>query len=66
MTCSELALLRVLANPQVADDEPVPPLDREPVRSVAAETGQRRQIQLLAHLRMDTPITSLLPPPDTG
>jgi AcrR family transcriptional regulator len=34
----------------VGDDEPVPLLEREPVRAVAAETDQRRQIQLLAHL----------------
>lgn len=32
------------------DDEPVPLLEREPVRAVAAETDQRRQVRLLAHL----------------
>jgi AcrR family transcriptional regulator len=34
----------------VGDDEPVPLLEREPVRAIAAETDQRRQIRLLAHL----------------
>jgi AcrR family transcriptional regulator len=34
----------------VGDDEPVPLLDREPVRAIAAETNQRRQIRMLAHL----------------
>lgn len=34
----------------VGDAEPVPLLEREPVRAIAAETDQRRQIRLLAHL----------------
>lgn len=34
----------------VGDDEPVPLLERDPVRAIAAETRQRRQIRMLAHL----------------
>jgi len=32
------------------DDEPVPLLERESARAIAAQTDQRRQIRLLAHL----------------
>ena len=60
VTGSELALLRVLANPQVGDDEPVPPLEREPVRAVAGQAleelvatdDQRRRITHQAFIEM--------------
>jgi AcrR family transcriptional regulator len=34
----------------VGDDEPVPLLEREPVRAISEETDQRRQVRLLARL----------------
>ena len=34
----------------VGDDEPLPLLEREVVRAIAAEVDQRRQVRLLAHL----------------